>query len=378
MRHKYQVVTFLAVALSLVLVLPAINVFDSISHREQQKHTLMQAALHTMTEERLFSTDGVQGMARYQAWQQLGRSLDEGQVVAGRDGYLFLGNDFNSVVDKSTGRFPVSTETVERWASGLADLKHWYESQQIPFAIAVAPNKHTVYPEKLPSHHSRAGKTVTDLLLDAAASHGTPIYDMRAPLLMAKRDLPLYYRTDTHWNRRAAGLAYQGFLTFSGEQTGFALTPASIDLVPGVTGAGDLTRLLKVERFLPAGLEDDPRYQHGPHQACVGELDLANGRVGPCELSDRPVAQLTEAGQYVKSDHALNTQRVLWLGDSFTNAQTELVARTFSTVWFVHWVYVQPEALARFVRAVKPDLVLYQVIERDLLHDKLIEPLPDS
>lgn len=376
MSHKHQVITFLAVAVSLVLVLPVSNVLDSVMHRDTQRSPLLQTISQTLGQERLFSTDAVQGLLRYQAWQRLGRSLDVGQVVAGRDGFLFLGNDFNSVIDKATGNFPIDQDSVDLWAEGLASLKHWYESQGMPFVMAMAPNKHTIYGDRLPVDLAPASETITDHLIAAAAQKGVAMLDLRPVLKAASRDQLLYYQTDTHWNRRAAGIAYQELIAYTNGQMDLSLVPAPVDLVPGRMGAGDLTRLLKFDRFVAADVEDDPRYGLKPSPACLGELDLANGGLIGCEPSDHPVAVMKESGQYVKSEQALNPLKVLVLSDSFGNAQTELLARTFSTVWFVHWVYVNPSELAEFARAMQPDLVIYQVVERDLFHDKLVAELP--
>lgn len=376
MNHKNQVITFLTVAVSLVLVLPVSNLLDSVVHRDAQRAPLFETLSQMLSQERLFSTDALQGLLRYQAWQRLGRSLDEGQVVAGKDGFLFLGNDFNAVIDKATGAFPVDRGAVDLWAKGLTALKQWYESQGMPFVMAVAPNKHTIYGQKLPAGLTPANKTVTDHLIAAAAREGVGILDLRPVLKAASRDQLLYYQTDTHWNRRAAGIAYKELIAYINATMDLSLDAASVDLVPGRMGAGDLTRLLKFDRFVGADIEQDPRYRLKPSPACLGELDLASAGERACEPTDRPVAVMKASGQYVSSEQALNQLKVLVLSDSFGNAQTELLARTFSRVWFVHWVYVDPIELAEFARAMQPDLVIYQVVERDLFHSKLVAKLP--
>jgi len=376
MNHKHQVITFLAIAVSLVLVLPVSNVLESVMHRDAQRSPLLKSISQTFEQEHLFNTDAMQGLLRYQAWRRFGRSLDEGQVVAGQDGYLFLGNDFNAVINKTTGSYPIDQDAVDLWAKGLASLKQWYESQGMPFVMAMAPNKHTIYGDKLPVGLSPASKTVTDHLIEAAALKGVAMLDLRPVLKAARHHQSLYYQTDTHWNKRAAGIAYQELIAFTNTQVNLSLIPAPIDLVPGRMGAGDLTRLLKFDRFVGAEIEDDPRYGLKPRLACLGELDLANSGLLACEPTDRPVAVMKESGQYVTSEQALNQLNVLVLSDSFGNAQTELLAQTFSTVWFVHWVYVDPSELAKFTRAMQPDLVIYQVVERDLFHDRLVAELP--
>jgi hypothetical protein len=66
----------------------------------------------------------------------------------------------------------------------------------------------------------------------------------------------------------------------------------------------------------------------------------------------------------VKSKHALNQKRVLWLRDSFGTAMAPFMAATFSETLSLHYAKTTPALFARLVDTYKPDYVFITVVER--------------
>ena len=76
--------------------------------------------------------------------------------------------------------------------------------------VIVGPNKQSIYGENL-LRESNAPSRLDDLLDKLDASARSIVLDAREPLRAAKRTqhLPLYYKTDTHWNELGAFEVYR-------------------------------------------------------------------------------------------------------------------------------------------------------------------------
>ena len=77
--------------------------------------------------------------------------------------------------------------------------------------IVVAPNKQSIYREHLVPKGPRIPSRLDDLLDKIDTKARSIVIDARVPLLAAKRseDLPLYFKTDTHWNELGAFEVYR-------------------------------------------------------------------------------------------------------------------------------------------------------------------------
>ncbi|HSL05945.1 MAG TPA: hypothetical protein VK901_20715 [Nitrospiraceae bacterium] len=98
----------------------------------------------------------------------------------------------------------------------------------------------------------------------------------------------------------------------------------------------------------------------------TGQLTLSGGnpRLGP---QSRPIL--------VKSKHALNQKRVLWLRDSFGTAMAPFMAATFTETLQVSIRKSSPVLFAKMVETYKPDYVFITVVERDV-RNKWFESFP--
>jgi len=67
----------------------------------------------------------------------------------------------------------------------------------------------------------------------------------------------------------------------------------------------------------------------------------------------------------VRSKHALNHRKVLWLRDSFGTALSPFMAATFTETLQIHYAALEPETLAGLVETYRPDYVFLTVVERD-------------
>jgi hypothetical protein len=77
--------------------------------------------------------------------------------------------------------------------------------------ITIIPNKQTIYREYLVHESASVPSRLDDLLEKVDTKARSIVLDARGPLLAAKRSegLPLYFKTDTHWNELGAFQVYR-------------------------------------------------------------------------------------------------------------------------------------------------------------------------
>jgi hypothetical protein len=144
----------------------------------------------------------------------LGDSTSE-DVIRGKDGWLFLGsikNDYQKYQDPIGDVRHVNLYTqaeLNQFSTHMNHLNQWLEKQGIQYVFVIAPNKHSIYFDKLPDYITRLNpQSATDQLI-AHLKHYTSIHviDLRAHLIEKKNQYPLYSKTGTHWNFQGSNIA---------------------------------------------------------------------------------------------------------------------------------------------------------------------------
>jgi alginate O-acetyltransferase complex protein AlgJ len=136
---------------------------------------------------------------------------DDGKVLLGKNGRLFLDNDTNHVIKQHTGERSFSNVELRAWRRVLENRIAWLESRGIRYFFLVPPNAHSVYPEDLPDEIPSAARRPIHQLIDHLTVAGSParlIYPLDQ-IVQAKPDPDLYPLTDPHWNGQAAFIAYK-------------------------------------------------------------------------------------------------------------------------------------------------------------------------
>jgi hypothetical protein len=291
--------------------------------------------------------------------QSLLRSPD--RVVLGTEGWLYLGRGIRRDIDTVPlvrdfcGRFPFSDRELAGWTDALAANAGDLARHGIAYVLVVVPNKQTIHPYHLPSRiRCRRGTTRLDRLADAARGiPGLAFVDLRPALLEADRQpAPAWYRTDTHWNGRGVRAAYGPIV-----EAVTALVPAA--------GVVDVVRLKEVGKFVGAigGMVDVTRPEPETYIDAIAE----NVRH---RKTDNPFPGLVDDFQRQPSatsvdDPTLPTAMVFH--DSFFDgAMNRLLAESFSRTVFVWSGW--PRLDMTLVERERPDVVIQQMVERNLLH----------
>ena len=117
--------------------------------------------------------------------QVLGISPIPRRVTVGKEGWLFLNGHSGA---HFRGVDPFTTEELEEWRVLLEGRRDWLAARGVDFVFVIAPDKTSVYPEKLPTEMKRGIQRVDQLLEYLSEASGLRVIDLR-PVLIEARDI---------------------------------------------------------------------------------------------------------------------------------------------------------------------------------------------
>lgn len=142
------------------------------------------------------------------------RTLPSPQLLLGRQGWIFFTGEQSREVWR--GLYPLSRDFADNWIAALRSRAAWFARRGITYLYVVAPNKESVYPDRLPAGEEALGPTLLERLDEALREHPElPFLDLRAALADERAyDRPslgdvLYHPLGTHWTERAGWRAAQ-------------------------------------------------------------------------------------------------------------------------------------------------------------------------
>ncbi|MFW5735600.1 MAG: DHHW family protein [Oceanidesulfovibrio sp.] len=252
------------------------------------------------------------------------------KVVLGEGDWLYYTYEYADADPMATymGTNIMDHDELVRYVSVLNSWNEWLEHRSIPMLVMIPPNKASIYPEHLP-HHIKPVRdfTRTDQIIAMLETHAHfPVADSRETLL-AHKDEPLFYYTDTHWTQLGAFYAYQHLM----ERIADKLPEWDIR-IPKLDDfeweyvrrpSGDLARML---------VNLDPTIDH---EMVYTPKPLAI-RQGP-----KP--------------------RLLFYGDSFSWALLPFLEMQFEVTRLPIEEVIDPAVIAAF----EPDLFMFEVVERN-------------
>ena len=266
----------------------------------------------------------------------------DARVIIGREQQLFLIGD--NTIEQATGRV-LRTVEIEAFADRAAQLEAQLRSSDAHFLVAIPPNSATILRARLPTWAAEEpAVSEYDLMMTALAQRSVTAVDLRPALAAANSIWPVYRRTDTHWNRLGALVAYNAVVEALGRPD-WTIDQRRVlrgfEPVPG----GDLARLLAVSSVV---VDEDAR------------IDLSAYAPAPPRISMLDT-HFESGGDLIETDRAGPT--VLVIGDSFTQRFWQdyfgLHARRY--LWIHH-------ENCRFARDIfdryKPDVVILAPTER--------------
>ena len=128
-------------------------------------------------------------------------------IVIGRDQWLFYTAD--KIMEQHTGADIFTPTELEHWVRAMEADRDWLAARNVAFYILMAPEKNTIYPEKLPDY-PRGPVTRIDQLAERLRHSNLKFIDTREQLFRAKAaGETIYFAGDTHWTERGAFVAYR-------------------------------------------------------------------------------------------------------------------------------------------------------------------------
>jgi hypothetical protein len=273
------------------------------------------------------------------------------RILLGREGWLYL-NKSDLGIESTRVAAPFTPQDLERWRQVLERRRDVLGQRGITYLFTVAPDKSTIYPEYLPPSVTRLNpQSRLEQLLEYLRRHSdVTAVDLRPPLLAAKRERPVYYQTDTHWNKWGAYVAYREIMAaLPRRYPGLEAKPASRFSIERLAKkiSGDLADMGGLGGYLR---EDDILLT--PRSPGISRtVSSQSGRSGEIESC------ATESPDP-------DAPRLVMLHDSFGDNLQPLLAEHFRRATFFRTPKVSLQVLDRE----KPDLVIQQIVERSLVN----------
>lgn len=327
------------------------NLDRYITDRLSKKDSIVKKVNRYLTNPRFFTT------------------LDYSKGVVGKDGFLFLGNSYEQVINRHFGDFEIKNpKNVLLLHSRLSKTA---ESIGAEYFLFVAPDKHGIYCEKFPDwlklQSSENLRRITDGIKQKLSAAGVKVvYPFEE--LRQRRDGSVYFKTDTHWNHLGAEIGFHSLMDnirshgkiFS---THDFVSNNDYELIKSDhKNFGDLGYII--------GLDDSFKFDDVIYN--ISTSATVQWSDNGASLSEKSVSVARSRGEVpswygeMKNPLAPNKHRLLILCDSFMVAMTPYFNLNFSEIYYSsrHRPVTELEAL---MKEFKPDLVIYETVERALM-----------
>ncbi len=266
-------------------------------------------------------------------------------VFVSRGGWLSIPEHLNSYQ-----RFgQTSPEALKKIQQKIQKLYQKLRAENITLILVIAPNKTTIYPDKLPSGQIINKQSKLDALKNYLNKYGPPVLvDLRPALKQGRKKHDVYYRTNTHWNAYGSFIAYTEIMKKISKMYP-QLAPKSINDFELSTGRPILHDI----------------------SAKIGATSLLEPMIS-LELKEKTNTQwltLNDDGTGVPLRIAItpnqNSPTLLMYMDSFGNEMKYFIAPHFSTATFIlnHSKYPDLNSM-EMIRAIKPNIVIMEFVER--------------
>jgi hypothetical protein len=276
------------------------------------------------------------------------RESPSSNIIQGRDGWFFYNMEMD--LEDWLGVDLYSPEELAKAKDVLTRRRDWLARRGISFLVVVAPNKNSIYGEFMPrGFHKLAPITRLDQLARALREAGVPFLDLRPALLEAKAVRRAYWKTDSHWNGWGAFMGSRAIVEVLRRKFPAMepLRPEDYRVSESVKPGGDLAAMLLMEGTIPEQAID------------MVPLSPIRSRPAPPKGYANP-ATLSGRDMIIRETDEPALPKAVIFRDSFSSAAWPFLAERFSRSVFLWEHRFKPD----IVLAEKPDVVIYEVVER--------------
>ncbi|WP_419419975.1 alginate O-acetyltransferase AlgX-related protein [Legionella sp. D16C41] len=296
----------------------------------------------------------------------LGVSSKPKDTIIGKNGWLFLGNFYNSPLDQYTGKLPPTSAEINSTSNSIKRLYNVAQQNNIPFLVTIAPDKQTIYPEFLPSYLKKTTlPTRYDLIMEQLKANHIDFIDLEEVELKAKNTLgqkygDIYLKCDSHWNMLGAYAAYQAIANYI-IKLGIQINKINYDFIPGKNKRGDLSHFIQITTCesnhpLPdtstLAIDWWEKDESGKHKLTPFTYSSKNGLLMPHEVINKSVK---------------NNLTALVIGDSFLESLMFYFRNNFHNTIRVH-VSNRNIKLTELINRYHPDIIIFELVERSLMN----------
>ena len=273
------------------------------------------------------------------------------QVALGKDGFLFLTSE--GTVPLTQGQNRLTDDEKARWQDAFTAMETAFQEAGIVYGFMLGPNKHTVYPDRLPDWLGPAEIAATrtaDVITSLDKALTTWAGDPRQRLIderSARPEVLLHHPTDTHWTEWGAALVAHDVLA----AMGLDLPPPAFKIAD-LPRSGDLSRMIGQQGRWSA---------KAPVVSSDWTCRDATGQVFEVITIDPLMPQRFTCGS-----PGGRREKLVVFHDSFGVSAIPYLAARFQTVEFL-WTDAADPAVAEDLQA---DYVLHIQVERRLMTDR--------
>lgn len=257
------------------------------------------------------------------------------KILIGKQGWLFLDNDTNRVIDQITGKYNLPLNFKNRWIDLFTLRLEKSKDLGFKYFYSIVPNKENVYRSYLPDNVCYSEERPVQIVLESIPPEIQSCY-LLDELTLASETNDVYTKGDTHWNYIGALHGFNKIASMLGFEkiTADEYTTTIID-VPG-----DLSSKLGLENV-------------GPKVSLINKKYRVVDNNGVSNVGKRVV---------FKNDDQ-NLPSCILFRDSFSDHQLEFFASKFSRLICL-W---QPNLDYEYIAKERPDFVIQQQVERFLV-----------
>lgn len=271
-----------------------------------------------------------------------------GYIMIGGEGWLYYCGD--KIIENYKGEEVFSQQDLKDWQTVLEARRDWLVKRGCGYVLVIPADKHLIYPEYLPSWFKKRELPLKlDQFLDYMRANSTvKILDLRPCLVDAKKVMPTYLMTDTHWNAYGGFIGYQALMnSISNVFPDLAPLPFSAFTfeAPANSPGGDMDRTANEH----AGIIRTPQ---PPATELVVTRDVS-----------RLPNQWTKDREPLITLNTNATRKAVVFRDSYSRSWYDLIGQHFHEVLFI-WQYDWDRA---FLDREKPDLVIDEILSRYLV-----------
>lgn len=255
-------------------------------------------------------------------------------VTYGKDGWLF----YTSTLGDYLGTGRMTDRQIYNLAHNINLVRKYVEDRGSDFALAIPPNKNTLYADNMPYYDSYIvdPEHNVDRLAPKLQEAGVPYADL--PGLFRNEEEILYLKRDSHWNNKGAVLAYDSIMdTLAYDHSDYISSPVS----RVKDEDGDLNRMLYT---FYGEKELNYRYEIDQEYAYVNDVQSVEDA-------------------WIETEGGSGSGTLLMFRDSFGNTLIPLIANQFEHAWFTKEV---PYGIETLMDQYQPDAVIFEKVERNL------------